>query len=101
MLTTMRAVVLKSPGPVENLEMQNLPIPEPPDGWVRIAVRAFGLNRSELHTRLGFASAVTFPRVIGIEATGIVDAAPGTDLKPGQQAVTMMVGMGRAFNGGY
>src|SRR2546421_7794677 len=101
MKTTMQAIVLKSPGPVENLEMQKLPIPDPPDGWVRIAVKAFGLNRSELHTRLGLAEGVTFPRVIGIEAAGIVDAAPGTDLEPGQQVVTMMGGMGRTFDGGY
>jgi NADPH2:quinone reductase len=101
MKTTMQAIVLKSPGPVENLEMQQLPMPEPPNGWVRIAVKAFGLNRSELHTRLGFAEGVTFPRVIGIEAAGIVDAAPGTDLESGQQVVTMMGGMGRTFDGGY
>ncbi|HSC39487.1 MAG TPA: zinc-binding dehydrogenase, partial [Chitinophagaceae bacterium] len=101
MKKTMRAIVLKNPGPVKNLEMLNLPMPEPPNGWVRIAVKAFGLNRSELHTRLGLAEGVTFPRVIGIEAAGIVDAAPGTDLVPGQQVVTMMGGMGRTFNGGY
>ena len=32
-----------------------------------IEVKAFGLNRSELHTRLGFAVGVTFTRVLGIE----------------------------------
>ena len=69
----MRAVVLSGPGPVEPLEVKDLPIPEPPPGWVRIAVKAFGLNRSELHTRLGYAEGVTFPRVIGIECAGVVD----------------------------
>src|ERR1700694_4291360 len=98
---TMRAIVLTKPGPVENLELRRLPVPQPPEGWVRIAVRAFGLNRSELHTRLGLAEGVTFPRVLGIEAVGIVDTAPGSDLKPGQQVATMMGGMGRTFNGGY
>ena len=101
MTSTMRAIVLSSPGPVDHLAMQNLPMPEPPNGWVRIAVKAFGLNRSELHTRLGLAEGVTFPRVPGIEAAGIVDTAPGSDLKPGQQVVTMMGNMGRTFNGGY
>lgn len=61
MASTMRAVVLEAPGPVENLVIQQLPVPEPPAGWVRIKVMAFGLNRSELHTRLGFAEGVTFP----------------------------------------
>ena len=72
-MATMRAVVLSRPGPVEHLEIKNLPIPEPPTGWVRCAVKAFGLNRSELHTRLGYAEGVTFPRVIGIERAGVVD----------------------------
>jgi len=100
--TTMRAIVLTAPGPVENLELRDLPIPQPPAGWVRIAVKAFGLNRSELHLRLGLAENVrSFPVVPGIEAVGVVDAAPDSDLQPGQQVATMMGGMGRAFDGGY
>ncbi|MEU4254386.1 zinc-binding alcohol dehydrogenase family protein [Amycolatopsis sp. NPDC026612] len=95
----MRAVVLREPGPVENLELTDLPLPEVKPGWVRIAVKAFGLNRSELHTRLGLAEGVTFPRVPGIEAVGIVDA--GGTFEPGQQVATMMGGMGRTFDGGY
>jgi NADPH:quinone reductase len=101
MARTMRAVVLREPGPVENLEIKELPVPEPEPGWVRIAVKAFGLNRSELHTRLGLAEGVTFPRVPGIEAVGTVDAAPGSDLRPGQQVAAMMGGMGRILDGGY
>ncbi|MGK3208408.1 zinc-binding alcohol dehydrogenase family protein [Amycolatopsis sp. MEPSY49] len=95
----MRAVVLREPGPVENLELKDLPLPEVKPGWVRITVKAFGLNRSELHTRLGLAEGVTFPRVPGIEAVGIVDAGDG--FEPGQQVATMMGGMGRTFDGGY
>ncbi|MDQ7808433.1 zinc-binding alcohol dehydrogenase family protein [Amycolatopsis sp. A133] len=97
----MRAVVLREPGPVENLELTDLPLPEPEPGWVRIAVKAFGLNRSELHTRLGLAEGVTFPRVPGIEAVGVVDADPGGEFAEGQQVATMMGGMGRTFDGGY
>jgi NADPH:quinone reductase len=98
---TMRAIVLSGPGPVEHLEKKDLPIPEPPAGWVRIAVKAFGLNRSELHTRLGLAEGVTFPRVPGIECAGVIDDPTDTDLQRGQQVVTMMGGMGRVFDGGY
>src|SRR3954466_5592434 len=101
MATTMRAVMLTAPGPVENLKIREVPIPEPRPGWVRIRVMAFGLNRSELHTRLGLAEGVTFPRVLGIEAVGVVDAAPDGDLAPGQQVATLMGGMGRVFDGGY
>lgn len=100
-MKTMRAVVLSGPGPVDNLEIKDLPIPEPPPRWARIAVKAFGLNRSELHTRLGYAEGVTFPRVPGIECAGVVDDPGDTDLQRGQQVVTMMGNMGRTFDGGY
>ncbi|MBV9788175.1 MAG: zinc-binding dehydrogenase [Chloroflexi bacterium] len=97
----MRAVVLEAPGPPEALQIRELPIPEPRPGWVLIRVRAFGVNRSELHTRFGLAEGVTFPRVPGIEATGVVAAAPGGEFPIGQQVATMMGGMGRTFDGGY
>jgi NADPH2:quinone reductase len=98
---TMRAVVLRGPGGPEALELQRVPVPVPSAGWVLIRVRAFGLNRSELHTRLGLAEGVTFPRVPGIEATGEVAACPGGEFAVGQQVVVMMGGMGRTFDGGY
>ena len=60
-----------------------------------IQVRAFGLNRSELHTRLGLAEGVTFPRVLGIEATGIVAECPGGEFEVGPRVMAMMGGMGR------
>jgi NADPH:quinone reductase-like Zn-dependent oxidoreductase len=97
-----RAVVLDAPGPPEALQVRELPVPVPSAGEVLISVRAFGLNRSELHTRLGLAGdGVTFPRVLGIEATGVVAAAPGGEFAEGQQVATMMGGMGRTFDGGY
>jgi NADPH:quinone reductase len=97
----MRAVVLDAPGAPSALAIRDLPIPAPSPGWVLIQVKAFGLNRSELHTRLGLAVGVTFPRVLGIEATGVVAECPGGEFAPGQQVVAMMGGMGRTFDGGY
>ncbi len=101
-MNTMRAVVLDAPGPVSALQLRDLPKPTARDGWVLLRVEAFGLNRSELHTRLGLAGPdVTFPRVLGIEAAGVIEAAPGTDLPVGSKAVAMVGGMGRSFDGGY
>jgi len=92
---TMRAVRLSGPGPVDNLRLITLPLPPERDGWVRIRVEAFGLNRSELKLRLGLGVGVSFPRVPGIEAAGTVDAAPaGAGLAPGQKVVAMMADMG-------
>lgn len=97
----MKAVVLDAPGAASSLRIEQRPIPEAEPGWVLIRVQAFGLNRSELHTRLGLAEGVTFPRVLGIEATGVVASAPGGEFSLGQQVMTMMGGMGRVFDGGY
>ncbi len=98
---SMRAVVLDAPGPPEALQVRDVPVPTPKAGQVLVRVEAFGLNRSELHTRLGLGQGVTFPRVLGIEATGTVAACPGGELAPGQQVAVMMGGMGRTFDGGY
>jgi NADPH:quinone reductase-like Zn-dependent oxidoreductase len=97
----MRAVVLDGPGPAEALVIRDRPIPVPRAGQVLIRVRAFGLNRSELHTRLGLAEGVTFPRVPGIEAVGEVADSPGGEFRAGQKVATLMGGMGRVFDGGY
>jgi NADPH:quinone reductase len=85
----------------EALEIRSVPRPEPRDGWVLIRVEAFGLNRSELHTRLGLSPSVRLPRVLGIECVGVVETAPGTELAPGQKVAAMMGGMGREYDGGY
>jgi NADPH2:quinone reductase len=101
MSRTMRAVVLDRPGPPEALVIRDIPIPEPAAGWVLIRVKAFGLNRSELHTRLGLADGVTFPRVPGIEAVGLVAECPAGEFAADQKVATLMGGMGRVFDGGY
>ncbi|MFJ4654299.1 zinc-binding alcohol dehydrogenase family protein [Nocardia sp. NPDC088792] len=98
---TMRAVVLDAPGPPEALHLRTLPVPTPEPGQVLLRVKAFGLNRSELHTRLGLAQGVTFPRVLGIEAVGVVADCPGGELPVGRQVAAMMGGMGRTYDGGY
>jgi NADPH:quinone reductase-like Zn-dependent oxidoreductase len=66
-----------------------------------IRVKAFGLNRSELFTRQGHSPGVRFPRILGIEAVGLVVEAPGGEFRPGEAVATAMGGMGRQFDGGY
>lgn len=101
MSATMRAVRVHRPGGPEVLELEEIPVPTPREGWVRIRVRAFGLNRSELFTRQGHSPSVRFPRVLGIECVGEVDDAGGTDLEAGQTVAALMGEMGRAYDGGY
>ncbi|KAL8818864.1 MAG: hypothetical protein Q9191_007847 [Dirinaria sp. TL-2023a] len=97
----MRAAVLHTPGGPSNLILENRPIPTPEPGWVLIRIKAFGLNRSEMWTRIGDSPGVTFPRILGIEATGVVASAPGGEFSEGDVVATVVGGMGRQFDGGY
>jgi NADPH:quinone reductase len=99
--TTMKAVVLDGPGPAGALQIREVPMPIPRAGWALIAVKAFGLNRAELHSRLGLAEGMTWPRVLGAEATGVIEACPGGEFATGQQVAALAGGMGRVFDGGY
>lgn len=100
-MATMKAVVISQPGGPEVLKITQLPIPTPAPGQVLVQIKAFGLNRSELFTRQGHSPNVKFPRVLGIEATGIVSSCPGDEFTKGDVVVTAMGGMGREFDGGY
>ena len=100
-MASMRAVVIHEAGGPEVLRVETRPVPVPGAGRVLIRVRAFGLNRSELFTRQGHSPGVRFPRVLGIEAVGVVEAAPGGEFAAGDVVATAMGGMGRDFDGGY
>src|SRR6267378_8192618 len=101
MTATMKAAVIYKAGGPEVLEIESRPIPTPKNGEVLIRIKAFGLNRSELFTRQGHSPNVEFPRVLGIEAVGLVEEAPGNEFQKGDIVATAMGGMGRQFDGGY
>jgi NADPH:quinone reductase-like Zn-dependent oxidoreductase len=100
-MATMKAAVIREAGGPEVLKIESLPIPAPKKSEVLIRVKAFGLNRSELFTRQGHSPGVKFPRVLGIEAVGLVEAAPGGEFRKGDVVATAMGGLGREFDGGY
>src|SRR6516165_6980576 len=100
-MATMKAAVIHEAGRPEVLKIESLPIPAPKRSEVLIRVKAFGLNRSELFTRQGHSPNVKFPRVLGIEAVGVVEAAPGGEFRKGDTVATAMRGLGRQFDGGY
>jgi NADPH:quinone reductase-like Zn-dependent oxidoreductase len=100
-MNSMKAVVIHTAGGPEVLKLESRPIPVPREGEVLIRVKAFGLNRSELFTRQGHSPGVQFPRILGIEAVGLVERAPGNEFRPGEIVATAMGGMGRQFDGGY
>ena len=97
----MTAVVLHHPGPPSALQIEQRPIPIPRNGELLMRVKAFGLNRSELFTRLGQSPNVKLPRILGIEATGLVAECPGGEFSKDEVVVTCMGGLGREVDGGY
>jgi NADPH:quinone reductase-like Zn-dependent oxidoreductase len=100
-MDVMKAAVIHEPGGPEVLKIESRPVPTPQTGEVLIRVKAFGLNRSELFTRQGLSPGVMFPRILGIEAVGLVEEAPGSEFNKGDMVATAMGGMGRSFDGGY
>jgi NADPH:quinone reductase-like Zn-dependent oxidoreductase len=100
-MPAMKAAVIYEPGGPEVLKIETRQAPVPREGEVLIRVKAFGLNRSELFTRQGHSPGVTFPRVLGIEAVGLVEQAPGNEFAQGEIVATAMGGLGREINGGY
>src|SRR6267154_3651449 len=100
-MSMMKAAVIHEAGGPEVLKIESLPIPTPQAGEVLIRIKAFGLNRSELFTRQGHSPGVKFPRVLGIEAVGLVEEAPGSEFRKGDIVATAMGGLGRQFDGGY
>src|SRR3712207_840731 len=60
--------------PLANLEVGELPAPEPGPGEVRVRVEAVSLNHHDLWTLRGqVGTPITFPRVLGCDAGGVVD----------------------------
>ena len=70
----MRAVLLREPGGPEQLELTELPDPEPGDGEVLLHVRASGINFADVLVRQGrYPQAPSLPTVLGGEVAGEVD----------------------------
>ena len=100
-MNTMKAAVVYQAGGPEVLKIENRPIPKAKPGDVLIRVKSFGLNRSELFTRQGHSPDVKFPRILGIEAVGLVEDAPAGEFRKGDVVMTAMGGLGRQLDGSY
>ena len=97
----MKAVLVKEAGGPEVLEVVEVPKPTVKEGWTLVKVQGFGINHSEIFTRQGLSPSVQFPRILGIECVGLVEETNRPDLQVGQQVISIMGEMGRAFDGGY
>ncbi len=66
----MRALVYTGP---KAIELQDVPVPEPKDGEVRVTVEAVGICGSDMHAYLGHDDRRPAPLILGHEACGIAD----------------------------
>jgi NADPH2:quinone reductase len=69
----MKAIVIREFGGPEVLRIDDVPLPEPREGQVRIKIHAVGVNFTDTVLRRGDRSAEP-PVIPGIEAAGFVDA---------------------------
>lgn len=69
----MKAIRVHQYGGPEALAYEDVPMPEPKAGEVRIKVTAAGLNFIEIYQRSGLYQG-NLPFILGAEATGVVDA---------------------------
>jgi NADPH:quinone reductase-like Zn-dependent oxidoreductase len=76
-----KAIRFHQLGGPENLKFEDLPLPEPGEGEVKLRVQAVGLNRAEsVYFHGHYFEQPVLPSRLGYEAAGIVEAVgPGVD----------------------
>ena len=88
----MRALRIHNYGNPSSVRVDNVAIPKPNSGEVRIRVKAVGLNNSDLQTTYGTYRGyghLGLPHILGQEASGIVDLVGRgvTEFSPGMRVV--------------
>jgi NADPH:quinone reductase-like Zn-dependent oxidoreductase len=86
----LRAVVFEQHGGPEVLSLRDdIAVPEPASGHVRVAVRACSVNHLDLWTRRGLPFAIEMPHILGNDIAGVIDAvAPDvTHVRTGDEAM--------------
>lgn len=67
----MKAIRLTEIG--QPLRLQDIPVPEPESGEVRVRVKAAGICRSDMHYRAGNSPVYPLPMTLGHEIAGVVE----------------------------
>ncbi|MBP0444721.1 quinone oxidoreductase [Roseomonas sp. SSH11] len=86
------AIRLHEPGGPENLTWEEVPLPSPKPGEALVRHAAVGLNFIDIYFRTGLYKAPSLPAVIGMEASGTVEAVGEgvEDLKLGDRVAYAM-----------
>jgi NADPH:quinone reductase-like Zn-dependent oxidoreductase len=83
----MRAIAIEGFGGRDRLKLVDLPAPEPGADDVLVRVRAAGVGPWDTKTREGLFGGRSFPHVLGLEASGILEGAGENvaDLREGDE----------------
>lgn len=76
----MKAFVLDKAGDRENLHIENVPMPEPKAGEVRVRMHSVGLNPVDYKAADWGHVAWSYPHTLGTDGAGVVDKV-GSDVK--------------------
>lgn len=96
-MKTMRAAVVYKPGGPESIILEQRPLRRA--GCSSVFTYSASTELRYLHVKV--IHPALLPRILGIEATGVVVAAPGGESNEGALIAAVMGGMGRQFDGGY
>lgn len=99
----MNAIVVRTFGEPDVLQLEDVDVPEPADGQVLVRLLAAGVNPVETYIRTGtYARRPALPYVPGTDGAGIVEQiAPGvTAFAPGDR-VYVAATIARRFSGAY
>ena len=93
----MKAVQFDEYGPVDVLDVREVPVPEPGPGQVLVKVKAAGINPGEASIRKGLLAErwpATFPSGEGSDLAGVVEElGPGAEsFSPGAEVITFTFG---------
>src|SRR5215212_3631062 len=77
-------------GPKTPLRLEEVPLPEPAPGEVRVRVKAAGLCHTDLHFVSGLLDLGVRPLTLGHEIVGTIDAA-GAGVPPGRAGERVIV----------
>ena len=92
----MKGVIVNNPGGPEQLEITNLPSPQPQAGELLIEVHAAAVNRTDIVMREGKAGYATNP-ILGVEVAGTVIKVNGeSTFKVGDRVLGLVNGGGYA-----
>ena len=80
----MRALVLEK---AFQVNLKQVPVPEVPEGYARVRMRAISICGSDIHAYKGNSLLLTYPRVLGHELCGVVEElnSPAGEIQVGDQ----------------